>query len=166
MVDFVQQSVVKTATREIPTPIPDATTFTGIIDNVISTNPFECAAYERGGVTYPAVRKSYESYGCRVEFVNGDVTVGSVNVRAGSVADLNAVVSAIRADTTLAAAMGGTAAADVAGETFTARIACHDPNGEDYVLSFSRKSVRVSSYEDNAILAKIETWADGVPALN
>jgi hypothetical protein len=32
-------------------------------------------------------------------------------------------------------------------------------------VTFSRDRVTVQSYADNAILAKVETWADTVPAL-
>jgi len=42
---------------------------------------------------------------------------------------------------------------------------CHDPNGELYNVTFSRDRVTVQSYSDDAILAKVETWADTVPAL-
>jgi len=34
-----------------------------------------------------------------------------------------------------------------------------------FYVSFTRKAVRVTSYEDDAILSTIETWADGVTAL-
>jgi len=35
-----------------------------------------------------------------------------------------------------------------------------------FYVSFTRKSVRLTSYEDDAILTTVETWADGVTALN
>ena len=75
------------------------------------------------------------------------------------------VYAALIADTALAAAHRGTAARDFDSETFLATLRCHDPNGELYDLTLTRGKVTLSSYEDDAIRAKVETWADTVPAL-
>jgi hypothetical protein len=53
----------------------------------------------------------------------------------------------------------------VEGDTFSATLKCHDPNGELYFVNFSRQQVAISSYEDDSIRTRIETWADGVSAL-
>jgi hypothetical protein len=42
---------------------------------------------------------------------------------------------------------------------------CHDPSGEIYMVNLTRTRVSLTSYSDEAIRAKVETWADGVPAL-
>ena len=34
-----------------------------------------------------------------------------------------------------------------------------------YYVTFTRDQVRISSYQDDAILALVEAWADTVPAL-
>ena len=60
---------------------------------------------------------------------------------------------------------GGTIARDPAADTFSASLKCHDPNGELYMVNFSRNQVTISSYEDDSIRTVIETWADGVTAL-
>jgi len=36
----------------------------------------------------------------------------------------------------------------------------------DSYVTFTRKTVRVSSYQDDAIKGKVETWADAVPKLD
>lgn len=46
MADFVQQSNVKSATRELAAPIADVATFAGIIQGILDTNQFRCTAYE------------------------------------------------------------------------------------------------------------------------
>jgi len=38
-------------------------------------------------------------------------------------------------------------------------------SSEIYYVTFSRDSVRISSYQDDSIRSTIETWADSVPAL-
>ena len=39
-------------------------------------------------------------------------------------------------------------------------------SGDDYYVTFTRRTVRVSSYQDDAIKGKVETWADDVPELD
>ena len=46
------------------------------------------------------------------------------------------------------------------------RLKIHGPTGEIYYLSFTRKDLRITSYESDNILTKVDTWADGVAALN
>ena len=48
---------------------------------------------------------------------------------------------------------------------FRAILRCHDPNSEIYYVNFARDRLSGMSYSDDAILAKVETWADGVAAL-
>jgi hypothetical protein len=40
MADFVQNSTVKSAVRELANPIPDVGTFNTIVQSVITGNPF------------------------------------------------------------------------------------------------------------------------------
>ena len=42
----------------------------------------------------------------------------------------------------------------------------HDPSGNDYYVTFTRKTVRISSYQDDAIRTAVETWADAVASLD
>jgi hypothetical protein len=77
--------------------------------------------------------------------------VGTAAARAPSFAGFTAAKTEILGNATLASALGGSAVAD--------------PDSEVYSVAFTRTSVRVSSYEDDNVLATIETWADGVAAL-
>jgi hypothetical protein len=166
MGDFVQQSNVKSAVRVLATPIADVAGFNTIVQSVLTTNPFGCTAYETSGEQMPAVAKSRESYTARILYEDDEANlIGLVTARAGSVAGFNAAKTAVLADTDLATAMGGDAVNDAEGERYSVTIRCHDPSGEIYYVSFSRSEVRVTSYEADAILATIETWADTVPAL-
>jgi hypothetical protein len=61
--------------------------------------------------------------------------------------------------------MGGDAERNNARETYYCQLRCHDPSGDDYYVTFTRKTVRISSYQDDAIRTAVETWADAVPAL-
>ena len=52
------------------------------------------------------------------------------------------------------------------GETYSCQLKCRDPSGDDYYITFTRKSVRVSSYQDDSILDAIEDWADAITELD
>ena len=73
--------------------------------------------------------------------------------------------AALLASAPLTAAHGGMPARDSDSETFSATLKCSDPNGEIYNVTIGRERISLTSYEDDAIRAKVETWADSVPAL-
>jgi len=50
-------------------------------------------------------------------------------------------------------------------ESYSVTVRCHDPSGEVYYLTFSREQLRLSSYEDDSVLALVEQWADTVSQL-
>ncbi|HON81877.1 MAG TPA: hypothetical protein PLN56_06440 [Methanoregulaceae archaeon] len=166
MGDFVQQSITKTAVRELASPIADIAAFNNLVSGVISGNPWGCTAYDVAGVPQAPVAKSREGYTARIEYENAEAkVVGSVTARAPTVAAFNAAVTAIAADTALATAIGGDAIHVSDEDSFSATLKCHDANGEIYYVAFGREQVRVTSYSDDAILATIETWADTKPEL-
>ena len=166
MGDFVPQSTVKSAVRVLATPIADVTAFNTIVQSVLTTNPFGCTTYETSGEQMPAVAKSRESYTARVLYEDNEANLlGTVSARAGTIAGFSAAKTAILADTDLTTAMGGDPVNDADGERYSVTLRCHDPSGELYYVSFSRTEIRVTSYEADAILTTVETWADTVPAL-
>ena len=166
MANFVPRSVIKSAVRTLATPIASVAAFTEVVDDILTTNPFGCTAYEAGGAAMPAVEKTQEAYTARVAYEDGEAqTVGTVAAKCPTVAAYTANAATILADTALATAMGGTAVHATDNDTFSAVIRCHDANGEVYTVTIGRETVSVSSYSDDAILAAVETWADAVPAL-
>ncbi len=56
-------------------------------------------------------------------------------------------------------------ARDTDHESYSGTLKCHDPNGVLYFVTLSRDSVSLTSYSDDAIKTKVESWADSVPAL-
>jgi hypothetical protein len=166
MADFALSTTNKTSVRKLAAPIVDAATFSGIIENVLKNNPWGCTPWEGAGVSHNPVEKAGEAYTARVMYENtlGRV-VGTASARAPTLAGFTAAKTEILGNTALEAATGGSAVADPDSEAYSCRLKCHAANGEVYSVAFTRTSVRVSSYEDDAVLATIETWADGVPAL-
>jgi hypothetical protein len=112
------------------------------------------------------VEKTREGYVAKVVYQDALAkTVGNGSDKFTSIAGFNAGAAAILADTALTAAHGGTPVRDFAAETYSATLNCRDPNGENYMVTFSRDRVSLTSYSDDAIRTKVETWADTVAAL-
>ena len=166
MADFIQKTNVKTATRLLAAPIADVSAFNTIVQAVITDNPLGCVTYTEAGVTHQPVEKTRESYVAKVIYqdTNGK-SVGNDSSKFASVAGFNAGATALLAATALATAHGGTAVRDPDNETYSATLKCRDPNGEIYILTFTRGKVSLTSYSDDAIRTKVETWADSVAAL-
>ncbi|MCK9307515.1 MAG: hypothetical protein M0P17_08325 [Methanoculleus sp.] len=167
MADFVPTTVNKTAVRDLATPIATVTSFNTLVQSVITDNPFGCVGYtNRDGVLVDPVVRNREHYTAKVNFLDGEgKRLGTVSLQSPSIAAYEANASEVLANTALAAAMGGVAERNNARETYYAQLKCHDPSGDDYYVTFTRKTVRLSSYQDDAIRTAVETWADGVPAL-
>ena len=166
MADFVQQSITKSATRVLTTPIADADSFETIVNAVVTNNPFACTAYTVGGVAMDPVTITKRSFGARLVWEDNDAkNVGSTTEKYGTKIGFNAGCAVIMANAQLATAHVGTAIHDPDLDTYSATLRCHDANGEVYMVTLSRDHIDATSYSSDAILAKVETWADGVAAL-
>jgi len=166
MADFVQTNNTKTAVRELAVPIADVNTFNGIIQAVLTDNPWECTAYIQNDVQQDPVMRSKDAYTARVIYQDNEAdTVGYVTARAQTIAGFSASITELLANEALTAAMGGDPVRDAERDSFSCTLKCHDASGEIYYVAFTRDRVTVSSYSDDAILTAVETWADTVPAL-
>ncbi|WP_321504302.1 hypothetical protein [uncultured Methanoregula sp.] len=166
MADFVQKTTVKTAVRILANPIADAAAFNTIVQSVITGNPFSCVAYETAGVSHPPVEKTRESYTARFLYQDaGARTIGNTTEKYNSLAGYNAGITAVLAAAGNIAAHAGSIVHDIDNDAFSATLKCRDPNGEIYMVTFGRDSVSLTSYSDDEIRTKVETWADTVAAL-
>ena len=167
MADFVQKADVKRSVRTLTTPIADVATLNTLVQGVIDANPFQCVDHVVAGVTHPAVSRGTQSFGVRVVYENPSTlkNMGTATAKASTVAGYTAAAAAVVGNAALAAAIGGTAIQDTEGEGYSISLNCHDANGEDYSVTFTRKTITISSYEDNAIVTRVNTWANTEPAL-
>jgi len=166
MVDFIETSNTKSATRELANPIADVSTFQAIIQSIIDDNPFGCTAYTQSGVSHDGVEVNRESYTAKIVFEdNAAEKIGTLSVKCPTVSSMNSAAGAILADADLAVAVGGDPVRDADSDTYSCQLKCHDANSEIYYVTFSRDRVRISSYQDDSIRTTVETWADSVPAL-
>nr|WP_320160769.1 hypothetical protein [uncultured Methanoregula sp.] len=166
MADFVQSANVKSAVRTLARPIADVAAFNTIVESVITTNPFACVAYMTAGENHPAVEKTKESYTAKFIYQDSDAkTVGNTTEKYHTLTGYNAGIPVVLAATNNITAHGGTIIHDSDNDAFSATLKCHDTNGELYIVNFTRDRVTITSYEDDAIRTKVETWADSVAAL-
>jgi len=166
MTDFVQTNETKRAVRTLSTPIADIATFNTIVENLLASNPLGCVPYMNAGVSHPGIEKTKEAYTVRIIYQDNDGNITGTGVhRFASLAGYTGGGTALLADNALTTAHGGVPAHDFGNDTFSANIRCSDANGEIYSLLLSRDKVTLSSYEDEAIRTRVETWADSVPEL-
>ncbi|MCX6689551.1 MAG: hypothetical protein NTZ39_07685 [Methanoregula sp.] len=166
MADFVPKTIVKSATRVLTNPIDSVSSFDTIVDGVVTDNPFTCTTYTVSGETMDAVAITKRSYGARLVWEDAEAkNVGNTTERYDTSAGFNAGVAIIMESAPLATQHGGTCSHDPDLDTYSATLRCHDANGELYTVTVSRDHIDVSSYSDDAILAKVEAWADSVPTL-
>jgi hypothetical protein len=166
MADFTQSTNVKSAVRKLAEPIGDISAFNAMIQSVILNNPFGCVSYMSSGASHPPVEKIRETYTARIVYQDEDAnTVGRAADTYNSVTGFAAGIAAILANVPNSTAHGGTPVHTADGDSYSATLRCHDPSGEMFYVNFTRQQVTISSYEDDGIRTRIETWADGVPAL-
>ena len=166
MADFVQKSLIKSSVRTLSAQIPDLATFITLIQTVIDTNPWGCTDYTQSGGTVDGVTRTSQSYSGKIVYEDVQAkTVGSITVKAPTAAGFNTNITTIMGTAALGTAMGGSPSHNSSEDAFNAVIKCHDANGELYNVTFKRDTITVSSYEADAIVTVIETWADTLPIL-
>ena len=132
MAHFTQKTVVKSAVRELASPIAEYTTFNTIVQDVLDDNPWGCTAYESGGVSHPAVKTSKESYAASIIYENAEAKkVGQIPVKGPTMAAVNTAVTQITGNATITGAMGTgvSASRDSSEDTFSKTLKCHASNG-------------------------------------
>lgn len=92
-------------------------------------------------------------------------TVGNGAHSNDTITRYNAGVAILAAAADVTASHVGTYVHSCEDHSSSATLKCHDPNSELYNVTISRNGVTVQSYSDDAILAKVDTWNDDVPAL-
>lgn len=166
MADFVSKSTVKSAERILATPFANKAALNTLIGDILAVNPWGCTSYVSGGENLPAVSKSSEYYSGTIIYENNDgKQIGRISVKSQSSAGFDTTVTNVLANEALETAMGGTGSHDSSEDGFSITLKCHAANGELYNVTFKRDKVSVTSYESDAILTTIETWADTIPSL-
>jgi hypothetical protein len=165
MADFTTKTTTKSAVRKIAEPLADVTAFDNIVQGVITNNPFQCVTYNAQGVTHPPVEKNRQGYTARIVYQDEDATtVAVITIRASTISGFTSAANLIMSETQVATTLGGTPIRDLDNEKYATTLKCHDVNGEIYFVNLSREQISLTSYSDEAIRSRVETWADTVTA--
>ena len=163
-----QNSQTKFTTHRFANPIADVGTFNTIVQSIVTDNPFGCMDYSVGGEYHAPVEKLDQTYTARVLYKDPNGTYGTFIGRNEGIYNTyegyNAGVAAVMADGRLALAYGGIPVHNSSFDSYDATLRCHDPSGEIYYLMFSRDHYTLVVHSES-IQKKVESWADGVPAL-
>ena len=136
---------------------------TRITGGIVTNNPFTCTTYTISGEVQAAVLVTRRSYGALLVWEDAEAKrCGSTTDKYSTKAGFDAGVAVRMGSAPCATAHAGTIIHDPELDTFPATIRCHDANSEIYSVTICREMITVASYTDDAILAKVETWTDGV----
>jgi hypothetical protein len=164
--DFGQDSQGKIVLRELANPIADVSTFNLIVQSVITDNPFSCVGYTQDGNNHAPVEKIKEVYTARILYKDNNANIVSTSEETfNSSAEYGSGVAAILATTQLTTSQGDITSYDSKFDIYSATLKCHDVNGENYNVVFTRDDVILAAYSDESIRTKFETWANTVTSL-
>jgi len=164
--DFGQDSQGKIVLRELANPIADVSTFNLIVQSVITDNPFSCVGYTSDGNYHAPVEKMKEVYTARILYKDNNANIVSTSEETfNSTAEYKSGVAAILANTQLTTSQGDITSHDSKFDIYSATLKCHDVNGENYNIVFTRDDVILAGYSDDSIRTKFETWANTVASL-
>jgi len=164
--DFGQDSQGKIVLRELAKPIADVSTFNLIVQSVLTDNPFSCVGYTSDGNNHAPVEKIKEVYTARILYKDNNANIVSTSEETfNSTAEYKSGVAAILANTQLTTSQGDITSHDSKFDIYSATLKCHDVNGENYNIVFTRDDVILAGYSDDSIRTKFETWANTVASL-
>jgi len=166
MTRFRSRPGTRSASRRLKHPIPDIRTFLSIVRMLVIENPLGCTSYYTTRKAHPPVKAVRERY--TAKFVYLDVKgkqAGSSSEVYDSVEGYEMGRAAMITSMANIAAHRGKIVHLTDADLFSATVKCHDPSGELYFVSLARDRITVSSYTNDAILKKVEAWADSVPEL-
>ncbi|MDU9376361.1 hypothetical protein McpSp1_09720 [Methanocorpusculaceae archaeon Sp1] len=160
--NFTTTSIQKAAKRVFTVPITNATAFDANIAALKDeTNPL--------GTTANGITTTEEYYKATIAYLNplGKV-LGTIVLTAPTREIYDSVIADILADTAICSAFGENTIADRnnAKDNWYVKLKLRDPTGETYYLTFNREELKIGSYGDDAILAKVDEWADNIQNLN
>jgi hypothetical protein len=166
MAAFKQQMAAKSAVRLFANTLPDVKAFATIVQSLILNNPLGCVSYISAGVNHPPVEKVREMYTAKFVYETANQKrVGSGSETYNTIDGYHAGIAAVISNMANIAAHSGKARHVPGADLFSVTLKCHDPKGELYFLSVTRDRITLSSYNDDQIRSRVETWADGVPGL-
>jgi hypothetical protein len=166
MAQFNQVTGVKSAVHRMKTAFPDVMAFNALVQSFILKNPLGCTSYRSAKKNHPPVEMVRGMYTAKFRYLDAKgKRLGTGSEVYNTIDGYENGIAAVRSNMANIAAHGGKVKHIPGADLFSVTLKCHDPDGEIYFLSIARDRVTLSSYSDDGIRTRIETWADSVPAL-
>ena len=163
---FKPKPGTKSAVRILKQPLPDITAFDAVVRSLVLRNPLGCTSYRSAKKNHPPVEIVREMYTAKFVYENSKgKRIGSGLDMYNSIEGYQYGIAAVISNMANIAAHGGKVRHVPAADLFSVILKCNDPKAGLFFLSIARDRVTISSYSDDAIRARVETWADGVPTL-
>jgi len=167
MRQFKPKPGTRSATRILHAPFADITAFTRVVRGLVRSNPLGCTAYRGTKKTHPPLEIVREMYTAKFVYTSEKgKQVGTGQEMYDSVDGYELGVAAMISNMANIAAHRGKVRHIRETDHFFTLIKCHDPEKGLFFVSISRDRMTVASYTDDAILNRVETWAETVPALS
>ena len=166
MAHFNQKPGTMSASYRMKKPFTDVPAFDAIVRSLIMKNPLGCTSYWYRKKNLQPVEKVREMYTAKFVYEDpNEKRIGTGQEMYNSVEGYQYGIAAVISNMANIAAHRGKVRHLPDADLFSVILKCHDPNGELYFLSIARDRLTVSSYTDDEIRRRIETWVEGVPAL-
>ena len=161
--NFTQTLNVKSAERENTVQIADVTSFGTVLTDLVSSKPGADSA-EITSQAYTVKFGIYDVELTKLGEVSVKVPVTAAYTQAITEVITNSVLDAVAT----ACGEGATIERLQNDDVFSARVKLtqtEENGGEIFYVTLGRERTRLTSYEDDAVLAAVEAWADTQTAL-
>jgi hypothetical protein len=170
MAKFTQKKSGTSAVHILKQPIPDIGAFDSVVRSLILKNPLGCTSYmkrrAKGRKNHPPIEKVREMYTAKFVYEDKDrKRVGAGSDTYNSVDGYHTGIAAVISNMANIASHGGKPGHVPDNDLFSVTLKCNDPKSGFFFLSIARDRITLSSYGDDAVLARVGKWADTVPAL-
>jgi hypothetical protein len=166
MAHFRQNTGRRSAYHPLKARFPDVMAFNAVVRSLIFQNPLGCTSYVKAGKNHPPVQKVREMYTAKFVYENASgKRIGNGLDMYNSLDGYQYGIAAVITNVANNSAHGGKVRHVPGLDLFSVTLKCHDPDGELFFISISRDRVTLSSYEDDAILSRVEKWTKGIPVL-
>jgi hypothetical protein len=166
MRQFTPKPGTRSAMRILKKPLKDIDAFNAVIQELVLTNPLGCTSYRTVKKHLPPLMKVRERYTAKFVYENDKKKqIGSSSEVYDSVGGYQDGIHAVLSNMANITAHRGRARHITESDHFSVILKCHDEGGELYFLSLARDRITVASYTHDAVLGKVERWAERSPAL-
>lgn len=161
---FRQKPGTRSTVCKLKNPFPDITLFNAIVRALVLNNRLACSSYRARRKAHPPIEIVREMY--TAKFIYTDPKgkrVGRTSEVYDSVEGYETGIAAVITNMANRDAHRGKPKHLLSADLFSAMLKCHDPGGELYFLNIARDRITLSSYNDNTILERVETWIASIP---